>query len=287
MPNILKREKQVAIARALSEGNGIRAASRIVGCSKNTVNKLQLDLGEACGDFQDALFQDLPCVRFQADEIWSFCQKKAKTARKKGEENTPDNGDIWTTTAICADSKLVPCWFVGRRDEAAATAFIADLAGRVRHKVQITTDGHEPYVEAIEAAFGMDVDYAVLEKVYRDNPETRKAYNPAKVIGVAKRVVQGSPDRRHVSTSFVESHNQKMRQRMRRFTRLTNGHSKKSVHHVAAVSFHFFTYNLITPHETLTKRQGSNCTPAMAAGLATTPYTFDDMVTLVRRRSEW
>ncbi len=282
MPNILKREKQVAIARALSEGNGIRATARIVGCSKNTVNKLQLQLGEACGDFQDALFQDLPCRRFQADEIWIFCQKKAKTARRKGEANTPDNGDIWTTTAICADSKLVPCWFVGRRDEAAATAFIGDLAGRVNHKIQLTTDGHEPYVEAIERQLGMDVDYAILEKVYRDNPETRQAYNPARVVSVRGAIVQGDPDRKHISTSYVESHNQKMRQRMRRFTRLTNGHSKKSVHHVAAVSFHFFVYNLIQPHETLTKRQGSNCTPAMAAGYARSPLTFEDMIDLIR-----
>ena len=282
MPNILKREKQAAIARALSEGNGIRATSRIVGCSKNTVNKLQLQLGEACGDFQDALFRDLGCRRFQADEIWSFCQKKAKTARGKGEENTPEHGDIWTHTAICADTKLVPCWFVGRRDEAAATAFIGDLASRVRHKIQLTTEGHEPYLEVIEAAWGIDVDYAVLEKIYADNPETRKAYDPATVIGVRGRVVQGSPDRKHISTSFVESHNQKMRQRMRRFTRLTNGHSKKSVHYVAAVSFHFFCYNLITPHETLTRAQGSNCTPAMAAGVATKPYSFEDMVALIR-----
>ena len=282
MPNILKREKQIAIARALSEGNGIRATSRIVGCSKNTVTSLQLRLGDACGDYQDALFRDLPCLRFQADEIWSFVQKKAKTARKRGQENTPDHGDIWTHTAICADTKLVPCWFVGRRDEAAATAFITDLAGRVRNKIQLTTDAHEPYIEAIESAFGMDVDYAVLEKIYADNPETREAPNPAKIIGTRGVIVQGNPDRKHIATRFVESHNQKMRQRMRRFTRLTNGHSKKAVHHVAAVSFHFFVYNLIQPHETLTRAQGSNCTPAMAAGVATKPYSFDDMIGLIR-----
>ncbi len=132
----------------------------------------------------------------------------------------------------------------------------------------------------------MDVDYAILEKLSADNLETRKAYNPAKVIGVRGRIVQGQPDRQHISTSFVESHNQKMRQRMRRFTRLTNDHSKKAVHHVAAVSFHLFVYNLIAPHETLTRAQGSNCTPAMAADLATTPYTFDEMIDLVRSRSD-
>ncbi len=282
MPNILKREKQVAIARALSEGNGIRATSRIVGCSKNTVNSLQLRLGEACGDFQDALFQDLPCRVFSADEIWSFCQKKARTAHRKGEENTPDHGDIWTHTAICADTKLVPSWFVGRRDEAAATAFMLDLASRVNHKIQLTTDGHEPYIEAVEEAFGMDIDFAVLEKIYASTTETRKAYNPARVTGVRYRVAQGDPDRSKAGTSYSESHNQKIRQRMRRFTRLTNGHSNKAIHHAAAVSFHMFVYNLITPHETLTKRQGSNCTPAMAAGLATTPYSFDDMINLIR-----
>ncbi len=282
MPNILKREKQVLIAKLLSEGNGIRATARIVGCSKNTVNGLQLKLGQVCGDYQDALFQDLPCRVFSADEIWSFCQKKARTARIKGEENTPDNGDIWTHTAICADTKLVPSWFVGRRDEAAALAFLADLASRVNHKIQLTTDGHEPYVEGVERIWGMDVDYAILEKIYSSTTETRKAYNPARVVATRLRVVQGDPDRSKGGTSFSESHNQKIRQKMRRFTRLTNGHSKKAVHHVAAVSFHMFCYNLVTPHETLTKRQGSNCTPAMAAGYARSPLTFEDMIDLIR-----
>ncbi len=142
-------------------------------------------------------------------------------------------------------------------------------------------------MEAVEREWGMDVDYAILEKLYADNPETRKAYNPAKVIGVRGAIIQGIPDRKHISTSFVESHNQKMRQRMRCFTRLTNGHSKKAVHHVAAVSFHFFVYNLIQPHETLTKRQGSNCTPAVAAGVATKPYSFEDLVELVRCQADW
>ncbi|MCP3963474.1 MAG: IS1 family transposase [bacterium] len=282
MPNILKREKQAQIAKCLSEGNGIRTTSRIVGCSKNTVNSLQLKLGEACGDYQDALFQDLPCRVFSADEIWSFCQKKAKTARRKGEENTPDHGDIWTHTALCVDTKLVPCWFVGRRDEAAAHAFLSDLASRVNHKIQLTTDGHEPYIEAVERIWGMDVDYLVLEKIYSSTTETRVAYNPARVVATRTRIVQGTPDRSKGGTSYSESHNQKIRQKMRRFTRLTNGHSKKSVHHVAAVSFHMFVHNLITPHETLTRAQGSNCTPAMAAGRATTPYAFEQLVDLIR-----
>ncbi len=283
MPNILKREKQVAIARCLSEGNGIRATARIVGCSKNTVNKLQKELGEACGDFQDGMFRDLTCRRIQCDEIWSFVQKKAKTARRKGEENTTDHGDIWTWTAVDADSKLIPSWLCGYRDAQTAEVFISDLASRLSHRIQLSTDGNAPYLEAVEGAWGADVDYAQLVKKYAENPEPRKRYSPAKLTSITKTVIQGEPDSDHISTSFVESHNLQMRMRMRRFTRLTNGHSKKEVHHVAAVSMHFFVYNLIKPHTTLTERNGGHVqTPAMAAGLATRPYTYDDMISLIR-----
>ncbi len=283
MPNILKKEKQIQIARALSEGNGIRPTARITGTAKGTVSKLQRALGEVCGDAQDVLFRNLVrCHRFQADEIWAFVKMKAKTARRKGLDNTPKHGDIWTHTAICADTKLSPCWFVGPRDGASALAIMTDLADRVPGRIQLTTDGHEPYLEAVETAWGMDIDYGQLVKRYADNPEPQKRYSPAKLTSIEKRTIQGKPDHEHTSTSFVESHNLQMRMRMRRFTRLTNGHSKKEECHVAAVSFHFFVYNLIRPHTTLTERAGGHITtPAMAAGLVTRPYSYEDMIDLL------
>ncbi len=282
MPNILPKAKQVQIARCLSEGLGIRATARAADCSKNTVNSLQLKLGEAAGDAQDLLFRDLDCRRIQCDEIWSFVHCKAKTARRNGKENTTAHGDIWLWTAIDADSKLVPSWLCGYRDAETAEQFISDLASRLKHRIQLSSDCNAPYLEAVEGAWGMDVDFGQLLKVYGDDPQPQKRYSPAKLRSITKIVRQGDPDREHISTSYSESHNQKIRQHMRRYTRLTAAHSKKERYHVAAVGMFMYHYNLIKPHETLTKRQGSNCTPAMAVGVATKPYSFDDLVDLIR-----
>ncbi len=282
MANILKTEKRVQIVAALIEGSSIRSTSRMVGCSKNTTTKLLVDLGKACSEYQDEVLRDLPCVRLQCDEIWSFCGMKQKTAAKQGRGNEFGVGDVWTWTAIDADTKLVPSWMVGTRDTETAKLFINDVASRLRNRVQLTTDGHKPYLEAVEGAFGMDVDYAQLVKLYGDNPEPQKRYSPAKIRGIEKNVIQGEPDREHVSTSYVERQNLTMRMSMRRFTRLTNAFSKKVENLAHSVALHFMAYNFVKPHGTLTKAAGGRpTTPAMAAGVATKAWKIEDVVVLL------
>ena len=285
MPNVLSTEKRVAIVKALSEGNSIRATSRIVGCSKNTVSKLLVELGKACSEYQDKTLRELPCKRIEADEIWSFCQMKQKTARRKGRENKEGVGDVWTFTAIDADSKLVPAWLVGSRDFATAKAFIQDLADRLTFRIQLTTDGLKVYVEAVEEVFGAGIDYATLVKVYGEDPEPQKRYSPAKIQSTEKTVIQGETDRDKICTSYVERQNLTMRMNMRRFTRLTNGFSKKLENHIAAISIYYMIYNFVRPHRTLTKKAGGHpTTPAMAAMLATKPYSYEDVVALIDSR---
>lgn len=286
MANILSIEKRVAIVRALTEGVSIRATSRMVGVSKNTVTKLLVELGEACSKFQDKKLRNLNCKRIQADEIWSFVRMKAKTARRKGLDNNSDHGDIWTWTAIDADTKLVPSWLVGGRDFVTAKTFIDDLASRLASRIQLTTDGLKVYVEAVEQVFGMDIDYATLVKLYGDDPQPQKRYSPAKITGTEKQVVQGSPDPDHIATSYVERQNLNMRMAMRRFTRLTNGFSKKEANHVAAISLYYMVYNFVRPHITLTKAAGGHpTTPAMAAKVVTKPYSYEDVIALLDSKS--
>ena len=246
----------------------------MTGVAKNTIVKLLADLGMACAEYQDQVFKNLPCERIQCDEIWSFCYAK--------EKNVPEDkkgifgyGDVWTFTAICADTKLVPAWHIGRRDLENATLFMSDLAAKLAHRVQLTTDGHKIYLEAVESAFGADIDFSQLIKLYGETPDGQKRYSPAKCTGTIKVKVNGHPDEKHVSTSYVERQNLTMRMSMRRFTRLTNGFSKKVENLFYAVSLHFMYYNFCRIHQTL------RVTPAMEANITDHVWDIEDILNLL------
>ena len=245
----------------------------MTGVAKNTVAKLLVDLGAACEKYQDEHFRNLTCRRLQCDEIWSFVGAKQKNA--SFEQKAEGMGDVWTWTAIDADTKLVPCWMVSDRSTASAKEFIGDLASRLSNKVQLTTDAYKPYLEAIEGAFGGDIDYAQLVKIYGSSGEAQQRYSPGQCIGIDRKTVSGVPDQKHVSTSFVERQNLTMRMSMRRFTRLTNAFSKKLENHMAAISLHFMYYNFARIHQSL------KVTPAMAAGVTTRLWDVEDIVGLL------
>ncbi|CAN5826857.1 IS1 family transposase [soil metagenome] len=245
----------------------------MVGCSKNTVTKLLVDLGAVCAEYQDEKLRNLPCGVLECDEIWSFCYAKQKNLRDEY-KRTFGYGDVWTFTAICADTKLVPTWRVGSRDVGTATDFMQDLAGRLANRAQITTDGHSMYLNAVEDAFGAGVDYAMLQKIYGADPEPEKRYSPAKCIGIKVEAIQGNPDPARISTSYVERQNLTMRMSMRRFTRLTNAFSKKVENLAHAVALHFMYYNFCRIHRSL------RVTPAMAAGVADHLWEIEDLVRL-------
>jgi IS1 family transposase len=249
----------------------------MTGVAKNTVAKLLLDLGSVCEQYQDKHLRNLPCRRVQCDEIWSFVYAKQKNVTE--EQMAKGAGDIWTWTAIDADTKLVPCWMVGQRDLVTATEFIGDLASRLRYRVQLTTDGHKPYLNAIEDAFGGDIDYAQLITVYGASGEAQTRYSPGQCIGIECKAVTGNPDPAHISTSFVERQNLTMRMSMRRFTRLTNAFSKKLENHMAAIALHFMYYNFCRVHQTL------RVTPAMEAGVADHVWSVEEVVALLESRS--
>jgi IS1 family transposase len=275
--NRLSPEKRKAVVAALVEGNSLRATSRMTGVALNTITKLLVDLGTVCSVHQDRVMRDLPCQRVQADEIWSFCYAKERNvpADKKGQ---PGFGDVWTWVAMDSETKLVPTFHIGPRDLREATSFMADLAGRLKHRVQLTTDGHRPYLLAVEGAFQGDVDYAQLIKVYgsdRSNKPERR-YSPAVCLDAIPNRVSGYPDPTHISTSHVERLNLTMRMSMRRFTRLTNAFSKKVENLAAAVSLHFMHYNFCRVHMSLNGQ-----TPAMAAGVADHVWTLDELIGLL------
>ena len=253
----------------------MRSISRVVGCSINTVTKLLVDAGNTCLDFHEAMVQGVKSRRVQCDEIWSFCYSKKKNvpAGKQGEA-----GDVWTWTAIDADSKLICSWMVGDRSAETARYFMEDLATRLATRVQMTTDGHSAYLQAVEGAFGADIDYAMLVKQYGSNPEAEIRYSPPKVVGCASATITGDPDEKHISTSYVERQNLTMRMSMRRFTRLTNAFSKKLENHIHALSLYFTYYNFIRVHKAL------RVTPAMEAGLIDHLMTFEDLVALIDER---
>jgi IS1 family transposase len=246
----------------------------MTGAAKGTVLKLLADLGEKCREFQYVTLRDLPCKRVQCDEIWSFCYAKAKNVpdEKRG---TFGYGDVWTWTALCADTKLVPSWLVATRDADSAFVFMQDLAERLRYRVQLTTDGHGSYLSAVEGAFGRDVDFAQLVKIYGASPEGETRYSPAECCGARKNVVCGVPREEHISTSYVERQNLTMRMSMRRFTRLTNAFSKKVENLEAAVALHFMYYNFARVHQSL------RVTPAMEAGIADHVWTLAEVVQLL------
>lgn len=275
--NRLSREQRCQIVRALVEGNSIRATCRMTGVAKGTVLKLLADLGPVCAAWEDDHLVDLPTVRVQCDEIWSFVYAK--------EKNVPDSkmndmvGDVWTWTAIDADSKLLINWTVGGRDADTAVEFMDGVAKRLKYRVQITTDGLGAYPSAVQLSFGNNVDFAQLVKQYGKGSNASSAesrYSPAECIGATKTPVKGSPNPRHISTSYVERQNLTMRMSMRRFTRLTNAFSKKAENLAYAVALHFLYYNWARPHQTL-----KGVTPAMAAGLEDHVWGIDEIVGLL------
>jgi IS1 family transposase len=273
--NKLPREKRAQILHMLVEGNSLRAVTRMTGVSINTVTKLLIDAGKACAEYQDRAFRNLSCRRIQVDEIWSFTYSKQKNVAAAKRKDLA-YGDTWTWTAICADTKLIPSWLVGGRDSDYAMAFMDDLARRLAHRVQLTSDGHKAYLEAVEGAFGGDVDYAMLVKLYGTAPEAAKGrYSPAECIGARKTPVEGNPDPDHVSTSYAERQNLTMRMHMRRFTRLTNAFSKKVENHAHAVALHFMYYNFVRIHKSL------RTTPAQAAGVTEKLWEIGDIADLV------
>lgn len=273
--NKLSISKRAQIIGMLVEGNSLRATSRMADVSINTVSKLLVDVGCAVAEYQYKTLHNLPCKRMQVDEIWSFCYAKAKNV-KKAKAAPEGAGDVWTWTAICSDTKIIPSWLVGTRDADCANAFIEDVASRMSSRIQLTSDGYKPYLEAVEGAFGADVDYAMLVKSYGTPIEGQKRYSPADCVGCSKKAVTGRPDIKHVSTSHVERQNLTMRMSMRRFTRLTNGFSKKVENHGHAIALHFMYYNFGRIHKTL------RVTPAMEAGVADHIWSLEEIAGLVK-----
>jgi IS1 family transposase len=271
--NRLSIEKRAALLGMLVEGNSLRATSRLGDVSINTVTKLLVDLGVACSAYHDAHVKNLRLRYIQCDEIWAFCYAKDK--------NIPEDkrgifgyGDVWTWVAIDAETKLVPSFMIGTRGAQTAKAFMDDLASRLANRVQLTTDGHRVYLQAVEDAFGSQIDYAMLVKLYGNDAEAETRYSPAECIGCHSAGVMGRPDPKHISTSFVERQNLTMRMNMRRFTRLTNAFSKKVENHVAMVAIHFMHYNFARIHKSL------RVTPAMAAGITDHVWSLEEIVSL-------
>ena len=272
--NKLSIEKRAQIVGCLVEGMSIRSTVRITGAAKNTVTKLVVDLGAACADYMDKAFRDLPCKRIQCDEIWSFCYSK--------EKNVPDDhkgelgyGDVYTWTALDPDTKLVPSFMVGKRTAEYGNAFMLDLASRLKNRVQLTTDGHKVYLQAVENAFGCEIDYAMLIKIYGGtSAEDERKYSPAECTGFEVVPIAGYPVEDKISTSHVERQNLTMRMSMRRFTRLTNGFSKKIENHYFATALYFMYYNFARIHKTL------RVTPAMEAGISDHVWILEEIVGL-------
>jgi IS1 family transposase len=270
--NKLTKDERARILHLLCEGSSIRAITRLTGASKNTVIKLVIDAGKAASWYQDRVFRNLNCKRVQVDEIWNFVYAKQKNV-PMAKTAPADAGDVWTWTAIDADTKLMPSWFVGGRDSDSAIIFMDDLASRLANRIQLTSDGHKAYLEAVEGAFGADIDYAILVKIYGASPEIAKGrYSPAECTGARKARIEGSPDPKHVSTSFSERSNLTLRMHMRRFTRLTNAFSKKVENHTHAVALHMMYYNFVRIHQTL------RTTPAMAASVTKRLWEMTDVV---------
>jgi IS1 family transposase len=272
--NRMDPKRQAAIIAALVEGVGIRSTCRMTGASKGAVLKLIADLGPACAAYMDQAFHDLPCTVLEVDEIWAFCVAKAKNV-PEDKKGVFGFGDVWTFTAICADTKLIPSYMVGPRDGGTATEFCQDLAGRLAGRAQITSDGLKVYEGAMADAFGGDVDFAMLQKIYAASPGGETRYSPAECIGCEKRAVSGNPNPRRVSTSYVERSNLSMRMGLRRYTRLTNGHSKKLENHCAALAIYFMHYNFARIHSTI------RCSPAMAAGVTPHLWSIAEIVALL------
>jgi len=273
--NRLNREKQVQVLKSLIEGNSIRATVRLTGAAKDTVIKLLESVGAACADYQDKVLRNLTCKRVQCDEIWSFCYAKDKNvpAEKQGKFGF---GSVWTWVAIDADTKLVPCWRIGDRNAWHAQHFMYDLASRLTHRIQLTTDGHRVYLQAVEQAFGEDIDYAMLVKLYgSDRGEGEVRYSPPDFVSCRAMPIVGKPDSKHISTSFAERQNLSMRMHMRRFTRLTNAFSKKVDNLAYNLALYFMYYNFCRVHQTL------RVTPAMEARVTDHVWEIEEILRMM------
>jgi len=274
--NKLPVAKRAQILSMLCEGASMRSVSRLAGVSINTVTKLLVDAGRVCAGFHDEMVRGVTAKRVQVDEIWSFTYAKAKNAETAAK--APERaGDTWTWTAIDADSKLIVSWLVGGRSLEYAVPFMQDLRDRLANRVQLTSDGHRAYLEAVETAFGADVDFAQLVKIYGGSGEPETRYSPAKCLGAVPHEVTGNPNPKHISTSFAERQNLTMRMHMRRFTRLTNGFSKKFENHMHMVALYTVFYNWTKVHKTL------RVTPAMAAGLTDRVWDMADVVAMIEQ----
>jgi len=276
--NLLPTEKRAQVLNSLVEGVSMRATSRLSRVSINAVVKLLVDAGKVCDTYHNANVRELDSTLVQCDEIWSFAYAKAKNV-ERAVAAPSEAGDLWTWVGIDADSKLIISFLVGGRDSGYALEFMDDLRSRLANRVQLSTDGHRPYLEAVEGAFGGYVDYAQIVKLYGSNPDEEtspRRYSPAQCVGIRKRAITGQPREELVSTSYVERHNLTMRMCLRRFTRLTNAFSKRLENHCHAVALYTYFYNFIRPHKSLGGR-----TPAMAAGLAARPHSFEDVVGMI------
>ena len=272
--NQLNREQRARVLSCLIEGCSIRSTVRMTGTAKKTVLRLLVEIGQACEDYHDKVMRNLPCKLIECDEIWSFVYAKAKNVPKDLKGNGV--GDVWTWVALDPVSKIIPSWHVGSRSAEDAYWFIHDLKDRLKHRVQLTTDGHKPYLEAVEDAFGADIDYAMLIKLYgNETPAPEVRYSPAVCIGARKRRISGNPVKELISTSRVERQNLTMRMGMRRFTRLTNAFSKKLRNHCAAIALHFMHYNFCRIHQSL------RVTPAMEAGLSDHVWSLEEVAALL------
>jgi IS1 family transposase len=281
MANVLPLSARVQILSMVCEGSSMRSISRVCDVSINTVSKLLIDAGEACLALHDEHIRSVKSARIQCDEIWSFCYAKAKNVAEA--KAAPDGaGDVWTWTAIDADTKLMVSYFVGDRSGESAEILALDLRDRIAsERIQITTDGHNAYIAAIRDTFGLDADYATLEKVYRTDPAAAQGrYSPPVCTGAKKRRVEGRPDPAHISTSYVERANLSIRMQNRRFTRLTNAFSKKFQNHVHALALYFCFYNFVRIHKTL------RMTPAMAAGITDRLWSMEDIVAAIDARAK-
>jgi IS1 family transposase len=277
--NKLPVAKRATILQMLCEGSSMRAITRVAGVSLNTVIKLLINAGKACEAYHDEHVRGVKATRIQCDEIWAFCYSKQRNVA--GAKAAPEGaGDVWTWTALEASHKMIVSYMVGGRDSEYAMALMDDLRSRLATRVQLTTDGHRAYLSAVEEAFGDDIDYAQLIKLYGEAPHPPGRYSPAECVGARKEPITGKPDLRHVSTSYVERSNLSIRMHIRRFTRLTNAHSKKFENHTFAVALHVMFYNFVRMHSTL------RMSPAMAAGVSVRLWEMSDIVALIDAREE-
>ncbi|MEO8098304.1 MAG: IS1 family transposase [Acidobacteriota bacterium] len=276
--NRLDSAKRTAVLTALMEGCSIRSTVRMTGVAKKTVMRLLVEAGAVADAFQSRTLVNLPCKRIQVDELWSFCYAKAKNVTPEMAEGHPGAGSVWIWAAICADTKLVPSWCVGNRDEESGVAFLTDVARRMTGRIQLSSDAFPTYSKAVEEVFGTDVDYGQIIKIFKGGTVADARYSPAACVGARRVAVMGDPDMDHVSTSYVERQNLSLRMGVRRLTRLTNAFSRKIENHAAAVALYYFGYNFVRSHRSL-----GGITPAMAAGVTDRVWEVSDLVALLEK----